>query len=163
MNPEDAVPQERIVEPLAGDDQLEPSESWSSPATPSAGPPGPPASFAREFAEDEPWEDAWAPEVDVDSETLADEEPVPPPIRKVRRRGTLAPGVERPQMPLSPQQKLLILDTWQRSGLPARDFSALVNVSHHTLYSWKKRFEEEGPAGLTTGPRVPNRAANFPN
>ena len=31
--------------------------------------------------------------------------------------------VERPAMPLSPQQKLLLLDTWQRSGLPARDYT----------------------------------------
>jgi putative transposase len=51
-------------------------------------------------------------------------------------------------MPLSPQQRLLLLDTWQRSGLPARDFGALVNISRHTLYAWKRRFEQLGPAGL---------------
>jgi hypothetical protein len=32
------------------------------------------------------------------------------------------------------------LDTWRRSGLPAGDF-ALVGLSKHTLYVWKKRFE----------------------
>lgn len=52
---------------------------------------------------------------------------------------------------LTPEQRLLILDTWQRSGLPARDFSTIVGVSHHTLYAWKRRFEEHGPAGLTDG------------
>jgi len=50
--------------------------------------------------------------------------------------------------PVTPQQRLLLLDTWQRSGLPAGDFAALVGVSRHTLYAWKKRFDERGPAGL---------------
>ena len=49
---------------------------------------------------------------------------------------------------LTPEQKLLILDTWQRSGLPALDFGALVGVSRQTLYAWKNRFEQLGPAGL---------------
>jgi hypothetical protein len=35
----------------------------------------------------------------------------------------------------TPQQRLLLLDTWNRSGLPAGDFGALVGVSKHTLYS----------------------------
>jgi transposase InsO family protein len=55
--------------------------------------------------------------------------------------------------PLTPEQRLLILDTWQRSGLPARDFSALVGVSRHTLYAWKQRFAKQGPAGLVDGKR----------
>jgi Helix-turn-helix domain len=67
-----------------------------------------------------------------------------------------------PQLPLSPKQELLILDNWQRSGLPARDFSALVNVSRHTLYSWKKRFEEEGTAGLTDRPKGAQTGSKLP-
>jgi transposase InsO family protein len=54
---------------------------------------------------------------------------------------------------LTPQQRLLLLDTWQRSGLPAKDFGDLVNISAHTLYAWKKAFDEEGPAGLMEKPR----------
>lgn len=54
---------------------------------------------------------------------------------------------------MTPEQKLLLLDTWTRSGLSAHDFSALVGVSRLTLYSWKKRFEELGPAGLMEQPR----------
>src|SRR6516164_10267585 len=50
-------------------------------------------------------------------------------------------------------QRLLLLDTWQRSGLPAGDFAALVGVSKHTLYSWKQKFEEQGPGGLVDRPR----------
>jgi len=57
------------------------------------------------------------------------------------------------RLPFSPQERLLILDTWQRSGLPAGDFAPLVGLSKHTLYLWKKRFAEHGPAGLTDQPR----------
>jgi transposase len=58
-----------------------------------------------------------------------------------------------PAPPLTPPQRLLILDTWQRSGLPASDFAPLVGVSRYTLYSWKQKFEAEGPAGLLDQPR----------
>ncbi len=64
-----------------------------------------------------------------------------------RRRRLVAPEAQ-PHAPLTAQQRLLLLDTWQRSGLPAADFAELVGVSKHTLYSWKQRFEEHGPAGL---------------
>ncbi len=59
-------------------------------------------------------------------------------------------------------QRLLMLDTWQRSGLPGGDFAALVGVSKHTLYSWKKKFEEHGPAGLTDRPRGSRRGSRLP-
>lgn len=62
------------------------------------------------------------------------------------------PGAPEPAKPAAPsevmQQRLLILDTWMRSGLPAGDYAPLVGVSKHTLYAWKARFEEDGPAGL---------------
>ena len=45
---------------------------------------------------------------------------------------------------LRPEERLLLLDMWQRSGLSARDFGALVGVSRHTLYDWKKRFDGWG-------------------
>jgi transposase InsO family protein len=54
---------------------------------------------------------------------------------------------------LSPQQRLLILDTWLRSGLPAGDYAPLVGVSKHSLYAWKARFEKDGAAGLENRPR----------
>src|SRR5262245_17741734 len=34
---------------------------------------------------------------------------------------------------LTPEQRLWLLDTWQRSGLPAGDFAALVGLSRYTL------------------------------
>jgi hypothetical protein len=45
---------------------------------------------------------------------------------------------------LTPPQRLLLLDTRQRSQLPAGDFAALVGISKHTLYAWKKRFDQQG-------------------
>lgn len=89
--------------------------------------------------------------------------PVPlPPNLTARRRGTLTKQPPRPT-PLSPEQKLLLLDTWQRSGLPARDFGAMVNVSRHTLYAWKKRFDELGPAGLMDKPRGSKPGSRLPD
>src|SRR5262249_52067369 len=58
----------------------------------------------------------------------------------------LAPKDAKPS-PLTPEQRLLLLDTWQRSSLPAGDFASLVGISKHTLYAWKKRVDAEGPAG----------------
>ncbi len=81
--------------------------------------------------------------------------PVPAPRLAGRsrhgKRLVAEPAGERE--PLTPQQRLLVLDAWVRSGLPAADFAPLVGVSRHTLYSWKKRFDEHGPAGLTDQPR----------
>ena len=41
----------------------------------------------------------------------------------MKQKGIISSG-KMPQMPFSAPQKLLLLDTWQRSGLPARDFAA---------------------------------------
>lgn len=75
--------------------------------------------------------------------------------RKEGRRGpkALTQKPASPQPAFNAQQRLLLLDTWQRSGLPASDFGALVGVSNHTLYAWKKAFEEQGPAGLMDKPK----------
>jgi transposase len=63
---------------------------------------------------------------------------------------------------MTPEQRLLLLDTWQRSGLPGRDFAALVGVSRHTLYAWKKRFDATGPAGLMDQPKGGPRGSRLP-
>jgi transposase InsO family protein len=52
----------------------------------------------------------------------------------------------------TPQQRLLLLDTWNRSGLNAGDFASLVGISKYTLYKWKRRFGESGPEGLMDQP-----------
>ena len=86
----------------------------------------------------------------------ASKEPVAGPVPGLasRRRGQrmVKPGQARPPA-LSAEQRLLLLDTWRRSGLPAGDFAALVGLSKHTLYAWKKKFDTKGPAGLMDQPR----------
>jgi transposase InsO family protein len=90
---------------------------------------------------------------------LADEGPFPEePFEEARRPRLVGGGkskgrrLVKPEAPaqatMTPEQRLLILDTWQRSGLPAGDFAALVGLSKHTLYGWKKKFDQLGPGGL---------------
>ncbi|HMH52283.1 MAG TPA: IS481 family transposase [Candidatus Acidoferrum sp.] len=92
-----------------------------------------------------------------------------PPVLTGRRKGGSArrvvkaepqPGVEG--VALSGEQRLLILDAWARSELTAGAFGKIAGVSAHTLYAWRRRFEELGPAGLDekrrgspVGSRVP--------
>ena len=86
-------------------------------------------------------------------------EPLPrrPPLSGVGTRGgsrkSRARSKQKPKRVYTAEERLLILDTWLRSGLPAKDFCGLVDVSKHSLYAWKKRFEEDGPAGLEDKPR----------
>lgn len=70
--------------------------------------------------------------------------------RTIRR---VKPANEGKRPVLTSAQRLLVLDVWMRSGLPAGEFSSLVGVSSHTLYAWKRRFEELGPSGLEEQPR----------
>ena len=63
---------------------------------------------------------------------------------------------------LTPAQRLLLLDTWQRSGLPAGDFAAMVGISKHRLYAWKWKFEREVPGGLVDRPRGGPKGSQLP-
>ncbi|MEZ6018232.1 MAG: hypothetical protein R3F49_24225 [Planctomycetota bacterium] len=84
------------------------------------------------------------------------------PLRRkaARRRTALAAEARRPR--LSGPQRLLLLDTWRRSGLAARDFSALVGVSAHTLYKWSQNFAAKGPAGLEDAPQRERGTSRLP-
>ena len=124
------------------------------------------------------------PPSDDDPVVIEDEgEPAPPlpqvPLRGPRSRPHLPYGQgwrkasgAQPNTPASSppaadthsgEVRLKILDTWMRSGLPAGDFAPLVNVSKHTLYSWKQRFEEDGPAGLMAKPRGSGKGSRLPD
>jgi len=63
---------------------------------------------------------------------------------------------------LTAKDRLLMLDTWMRSKLPAEDFAAMVGVSRHTLYVWKRRFEQDGPAGLADQARGREAGSRLP-
>jgi len=79
-----------------------------------------------------------------------------------RRERRLIRKEAQPRIVLTGAQRLLLLDTWRRSKLPATDFGVLVSLSSHTLYEWKRRFEHEGPAGLTDRPRGSKRGSRLP-
>jgi transposase InsO family protein len=81
-----------------------------------------------------------------------------PPQGRKRARPTDAKAV-----PLTAEQRLLLLDAWRRSGLPAGDFAGLVGLSKHTLYDWKRRFEAGGPAALMDRPRGAPRGSRLPD
>ena len=87
------------------------------------------------------------------------------PLEKVAaRRGRRLARPEEVKSPAyNPQQRLMILDCWQRSGLPAQDFATLVGVSKHTLYAWKQRFTQQGPAGLLEQPRGAREGSRLPD
>jgi transposase InsO family protein len=86
---------------------------------------------------------------------------LPPLARSRQRRRALALPVPKSEA-LRPEQRLLLLDTWQRSGLPAADFAALVGISKFTLFAWKKKFEQEGPAGLMDKPKGTPAGSRLP-
>jgi transposase InsO family protein len=93
------------------------------------------------------------------------EEPLRVPNLTGQRRGRRLVRPEEPQRsaPLSAEQRLLILDTWLRSGLPGSDFATMVGLSKHTLYAWKKKFHEQGPAGLLDQPRGAPKGSRLPD
>ena len=86
-------------------------------------------------------------EIPEQSDTT-EQEPEGPGPRRPRlgqppRGQRITPKADGPAPPLTGEQRLLLLDTWRRSGLPAGDFAALVGLSKHTLYAWKHKFERQ--------------------
>ena len=84
------------------------------------------------------------------------------PRRPARGKRLVKPEAEAARGSFTPPQRLLLLDTWRRSGLPAKDFAALVGLSKHTLYKWKQQFEQQGPEGLMDQPRGACRGSRLP-
>jgi transposase InsO family protein len=95
--------------------------------------------------------------------TATEDLPELPRLQSPRRGRRLVQQPATPPPALTPQQRLLLLDTWQRSGLPAGDFAALVGLSKYTLYSWKKKFDSQGPAGLLDQPRGAPAGSKLPD
>src|SRR5262245_42984746 len=95
----------------------------------------------------------------ADASTTRAEEVASPRRRSTRSRRL---AISASKEGLTGTQRLLLLDTWRRSGLPSGDFAPLVGVSKHTLYAWKHRFEAEGPAGLEEKPRGAPTGSRLP-
>jgi transposase InsO family protein len=126
------------------------------------------AELAEPSMESSPRPEGQEPAYQADVEEGASGEPFagavgPPRLRPMRKGQRLVKKPAGPKLQISPEQRLLILDTWRRSGLPAADFSTIVGIPKHTLYTWKKRFEQEGPAGLMDRPRGGRRGSKLPD
>src|SRR3990172_3698742 len=67
----------------------------------------------------------------------------PPAVPRLAGRGKgrrLVRKTEEPErQSFGPEQRLLLLDTWRRSGLPTGEFADLIGISKHTLYGWHRR------------------------
>lgn len=68
--------------------------------------------------------------------------------RQVPVKGRKLVAGDEAERAFRPEERLLLLDTWRRSKLPAKDFAVLVGVSPRTLNAWKLRFKSYGPEGL---------------
>jgi transposase InsO family protein len=139
------------------------------------------AGGVREPAQDPPYPPTCRPEFTPQAAGEQDEVDGEPPAflderaasvprltgRGVRKKRTVPDSVPvvAPRVSpenLTPEQRLLLLDTWQRSKLPASDFAAMVGISKHTLYTWKWKFEEQGPGGLVDRPRGGRKGSKLP-
>lgn len=135
--------------------ELERSDSERSGARPTPAPPPSDAPCDALRAEKEAEDDQAAGDMDPSRLQLLGR-------RRGRGRRLVKPEAA-PTPAVTAEQRLLLLDTWQRSGLPAGDFAALVGMSKHTLYLWKKRFDAEGPAGLMDRPKGGPRGSRLPD
>ena len=70
-----------------------------------------------------------------------------------RRKGRRLVKPDEPAATFPAAKRLLILDTFLRSGLSAKDFAPLVGVKPSTLGRWKRAFETYGPEGLMDRPK----------
>src|SRR2546426_585622 len=109
-----------------------------------------------------------AAEAGAESGSEEGDEPSPPILTGRRKGGPFRRVVEVQPQPgvegavLSGEQRLLILDAWARSELTAGEFGKIAGISPHTLYAWRKRFEELGPAGLDEKRRGAPKGSRVP-
>ena len=145
VQPPDPTPDAEVVAPSVEPSQGGPEPELSAPSPQAElSDPGTPPAVERSLEEEV-------------RRAAASGEDLPSAFGLARRTGR-RPGrrLVKPAEPgraLTAQQRLLLLDTWRRSGLPAGDFAALIGLSKHTLYAWKKKFDQQGPAGLLDQPR----------
>jgi hypothetical protein len=75
-----------------------------------------------------------ASERDASALHRGDELILPAPRRRTRQQ---IRQERRRRKDYTPRERLLILDAWTRTRLPAKDFGGLLGISIHTLYSLK--------------------------
>jgi len=153
--------QEHRAQSPTGDGKKTPEE----PARPEAQGPAresrnPLSGDERPRGEEEPGEDTSRP---PEAPVPIPEDPTGLPRLSGRRKGRrLIKKDQAGRETLSPEERLLLLDTWRRSGLPAGDFAALTGLSKQTLYGWQRKFKLLGPAGLVDHQRGGPRGSRLP-
>jgi len=89
---------------------------------------------------------------------MTDHRPILPPSVEVEKPGKAAPArrkkdsIDTPRF-FTPEERLLVLDIWERSEVAAARFGELVGISAHSLYQWRRQFDQHGPAGLEDRPK----------
>jgi len=160
-----AAPDPVAAEPVAG--------SGPSPESDGVAPPPIPEVDGTDPSDTEPVTqaaDAGGTSYDQDARDGANGwfDDLPEPLRAAgprprgKRLARPVPSAEKKRSVTAPQ-RLLLLDCWRRSGLPAGDFSALVGISKHTLYKWNQQFEQFGPEGLMDQPRRERSGGRLPD
>lgn len=86
---------------------------------------------------------------------------VPPAGRRRKGRRLVKPE-DSTKPSFSPERRLLVLDIWKRSGLDGSEFGQMIGLTRQTLHTWKKRFEEHGPAGLMDEVRGARKGSRVP-
>jgi len=72
------------------------------------------------------------------------------------------PSKDSPCSSMTAMDRLLLLETWSRSGLSTKDFSRIVNLSSQRLSAWRRRFEKDGPAGLEDAKKGAPKGSRLP-
>ncbi len=154
QEPTAMAPSRSAADPLPSTSPPTPTSSAASASGTSTTPPAPAPSVSPDASSVSPpdRDDSWLE--DLTSEFR---------VRNHRVRGKrLAKPAEEPKRTFTGQQRLLLLDSWRRSGLPAGDFASLVGISKHTLYLWNKQFERQGPEGLMDQPKGARPSSRIP-
>ena len=68
-----------------------------------------------------------------------------------------------PAPKVTAEDKMMILFLWARSRLPATQFAPLVGKTDHTIREWRRRFLDEGPAGLEEKKRGAKKGSRLPD
>ncbi len=109
---------------------------------------------------------AWTEDASIRIENVEGEDPAfretLSPVQAGHPRGRRLAKPAGVRHGLTGEQRILILDAWKRSELPAKDFAAIAGVSPLTLYNWRKKFESEGPGALMEKPRGPGKGSRLP-
>ena len=83
----------------------------------------------------------------ADPPAAADDRQELPRLQTPRRGRRLVAKPATPAAPLTPQQRLLLLDAWRRSGLPAGDFAPLCGVSKISSSQYSSCHRLAAPCG----------------